>query len=227
MRDRTTSDRALATARWLDLWFEDLSYDCPYKCLVIDRNSRSFNAGKYPRHHDLYNHAAGMALTGAVAWSLGDFDRVQLAIYSEERTLAHDDPFCTLLPRYLVSRVAKKRYQGNVRYPSLVQPMSPVTMIPGDPARAEAEVAQHCEFLQLTDAITGAVAQVVNASASTEVKLDLAALVGEWIQDTRQPPWLQSKDLHQRFSVSCYPGPSGEFFDVPLRISNRNQPRLL
>ena len=100
-------------------------------------------------------------------------------------------------------------------------------MIPGDPARAEAEVAQHCEFLQLTDAITGAVAQVVNASASTEVKLDLAALVGEWIQDTRQPPWLQSKDLHQRFSVSCYPGPSGEFFDVPLRISNRNQPRLL
>ncbi len=171
LRDRTMSERASATARWLDLWFQELSFDCPYKCLVIDRNSRAFDADKYSQHHDLYNHAAGMALTGAVAWSLAQYDRVRLALYSEERTLSAHDPSCSSLPQYLISRIARRRLQGQVRYPHIVQPLAQVTMVPGDPGRVDSGRAEQCEFVQLTDGLTGAVAQAVNASASSEVKL--------------------------------------------------------
>jgi hypothetical protein len=227
LRDRSAGDRTAATARWLDLWFEDLSYDCPHKCFAIDRGSPTFDPSKYSSHHDLYNHAAGMALTSAVAWSLNTYDRVKLSIFSEERALRPDDPFTSWLPKYLISRVAKKRYQGKVKYPQLEQPLAPVTMVFGDPARVTTDACSHCELLQLTDALTGAVAQAINASAESEVKLDFGAHVGQWIDDTRQPPWLQSKDLHRRFSVSCYPGPKNDFFDFPLKISNRRQMTLL
>lgn len=227
LRDRGSAEKAGATARWLDLWFEDLSFDCPYKCLIVDRQSPAFRASSYPNHHDLYNHAAGMALTGAVAWSLGSYDQIDLALYSEERSLSHEDPFLTSVPRYLALRVHRKRLQGRVKYPELDPPPGAITPVPGDPAKAQGELGLHCELVQLTDALTGAVAQAVRASAAATVKLDLGTMVSGWIEDTRQPPWLQASQLHRRFSVSCFPGKGGGFYDVDLRISSRDQPPLL
>jgi hypothetical protein len=95
--------------------------------------------------------------------------------------------------------------------------------VAGDPSRAEPELKEHCEFIQLVDLILGGVAQALNANAQQRVKIDLSSMIAGWIEDTRRPPWLQDKDLHRRFSVSCYPDANGSFCDVPLAIVSRDQ----
>jgi hypothetical protein len=105
-------------------------------------------------------------------------------------------------------------------------PAGEVTLVAGDPRRAVPELQGHCEFIQLTDVLTGALAQALNAPASQRVKLDLGQVAAGWIEDSRQPPWHQHKHLHRRFSVSCFPNAGGGFYDVPLGIKGRGQMRL-
>jgi hypothetical protein len=228
LRDNARNPKPRIAAEWLRLYFGELARYCFYKCMIADTQAPSFDPARFPKPHHLYNHTALLAVFGGVAWSLSGYDQVTLALFSERQTRPDDDAFASYLPSELVRRAARRKPAAG---PRIAVPLGAVTLVPGDPRQAALdkrwpELAGHCELIQLTDVLTGAVAQALNAQASQQVKLDLGQLAAGWIEDSRRPPWHQQHDLHRRFSVSCWPNAKGGFYDVPLRIEERGQMRL-
>ena len=221
LRDKGRSPKAIVTAKWLNLFFTDISNYCFYKCMIVDMRSPAFDKSRFSRPSILYNNTALLSVYSGIVWSFKKYDQVTLSVFSEALTRSKDDNFETYLPRELV-----KRAQNSKTCPNISVPLMKVTLVNGDPHKVDFSLAEHCEFIQLTDAITGAVSQAINAKASQEIKIDLGELVAGWIGDTRMPPWLQKNQLHRRFSVSCYPDGKGEFYDVPLAISSQNKNQL-
>lgn len=219
LRDNTRSPMSIIASKWLNLFFNELSNYCFYKCMVIDMHSSHFKHARYPTPHFLYNHSTLLSVYGGITWSLRKYTKVILSIYSEAMTRASDDNFEDYLPDELARRAG-----ANKKCPQIIVPSGKVTSVIGDPRKVQPELAAHCEFIQLTDILTGAVGQAVNAKASQQIKIDLGKLVADWIGDTRMTPWLQENRLHRRFSVSCYDG--NKFYDVRLGILTQNQMKL-
>ncbi len=226
LRDKARSPKGEVAWNWTNLYFSTLSYFCPFKCMVADTASAHALITRFSKPHHLYNYTAMMAVRSALPWSFRELDLLHLNIYSESTSRTPDDNFATYLPRQ-VARSANSPRPRRPKCPRIAEPVLPVGMVEGDPSKAPAKDAGHCEFVQLADLLTSGVAQAVNASAQQSIKLELASLVADWIDDTRLPPWSQALDLHRRFSVSCFPSPSGGFFEVDLSVSRKGQPPLL
>lgn len=222
LRDRSSGAKARAAKNWIDRYFDKWSYDCPYKCMIADRKSPHKQISRHATNHDLYNYTTLLGLHGGIAWSFSRYQELSLRICSEDRSRPPEDDFCTSVPHRLKLKLNQFR-DPRSKSPRLVEPQPSITLVVGDPAKVPPEQRGDCEFIQLVDLLTGAVNQAVNASASQEIKLDLGSLAASWIADTRLPPWTQKKNLHRRFSVSCFPDKIGGFFDVPLEIAHRGQ----
>jgi len=97
---------------------------------------------------------------------------------------------------------------------------SPIITLSGDPEKVAPEFAGYCEFLQMTDVLTSAVAESINAGATKLIKIELAKLVAKEVLDVRKLPWEQDKDLHRRFSISCFPNAQGGFYDCDLAVTH-------
>lgn len=225
LRDKTSSKKGSVASKWLDLYFASISSDCPYKCMLADTYSKHNQITRFTKDFQLYNYATVLAIHGGISWSLIDYERISLTIYSEETSRSPDDNFTTYVPSQIHLRVNRRR-RPHSRAPLLDSQPPRVKLIPGDPAKATKEDFGHCQFVQLTDLITGAVNEAINSRAIQQIKIDLGKLVASWIQDTRLPPWVQSQALHRQFSISCFPDSSGGFYDVPLTIATKNQLRL-
>jgi hypothetical protein len=223
LRDNARNPKAQIAAEWLRLYFRELSGFCFYKCMIADTHAPGFDPARFPKPFQLYNHTATLAVFGGVVWSLKPYDEVTLELYSEKISRPDEDNFSTYLPSEIVRRARRRKASAG---PVVVVPGGQVTLVPGNPRQATPEMAGHCEFIQLTDLLTGAVAQALNAPATQQVKLDLGQMAAGWIEDSRRPPWRQQHDLHRRFSVSCYPDARGGFYNVPLAIEGRGQMRL-
>jgi len=223
LRDNARNPKSHIAAEWVRVYFGELAHYCFYKCMIADTRAPRFNPARFPKPFHLYNHTATLAVFGSIVWSLKQYDEVSLALFSESITRPEEDNFAAYLPSELARR-ARLRRVGDC--PRVTVDGGRVTLVPGDPRKAAPEMKGHCEFIQLTDLLTGAVAQVLNAPASQQVKLDLGQIAAAWIEDSRRPPWHQQHDLHRRFSVSCYPDAKGRFYDVPLAIEGRGQMRL-
>jgi Protein of unknown function (DUF3800) len=225
LRDNTSSRKSRVAATWLSNYFASLSYYCPFKCMIADTASDSDQIRRFKKQHHLYNYTAMMAIRSAVPWCFGEYDTLELSIYSEFMDRSFDDNFTNYVPREVAKR-ANLKQKHSARAPAIVEPISDVVLVVGDPEKTKTEHAGHCEFIQLADLLTSAIGQIVNASAIQLIKIDLALLVASWIKDTTLPPWIQAHNLHRRFSVSCFPGADGDFYDVPLNITQKYQMKL-
>jgi len=188
LRDNTKSPAAIVATKWLDLFFNEISNYSFYKCMIVDMHSPNFNKAKFSTPHLLYNHSAMLSVYSGITWSLKKYDTVTLFVYSEAMTRASNDNFEEYLPQELARRAG-----NNKKCPQVIIPREKVTLVTGDPRKVEPSLAEHCEFIQFTDILTGAVSQAINANASQQIKIDLGNLVANWIGDTRMPPWLQKK----------------------------------
>jgi hypothetical protein len=180
--------------------------------------SPAFDRSRYTENYQIYNHFAVTAIWSGLRWCFPHVAKLRLQIISEEMSRSHEDDFGTFVPDRL-KRKALNRLDIVFEQPALIT-------VPGDPQVAPPEHHHHCEFLQLTDLLTSAIAEAVQAKANRMIKQDLAQHIGQWIADTRELPWLQEYDLHRRFSVSCYPNEKGDFYDVDLAIKKRRQNEL-
>jgi hypothetical protein len=219
LRDNTKNLKAMIASDWLKLFVKELSNYCFYKCLIVDRHSPAFDKKKFLKPYYFYNFTALLAIYSGIVWSLKKYDEISLSIFSEEISRAKNDNFETYLPRELINRAEKKK-RG---FPKITVTGMKVILVNGNPRKVKHELAGQCELIQLTDVITSAVGQAVNAKATQQIKIDLGKMVGDWIRDTRIPPWLQTKELHRRFSVSCFPDVNGGFYDVHLSILSKDQ----
>ena len=219
LRDNTENPKAIIASEWVKTYFCDISSYGFYKCMIVDRQSPAFDESRYLKPFHLYNYFAMLSVFGGVTWSLNNFDEVELSIYSEDMTRTSEDNFISYLPRELITRAEKRK---NPR-PRIVLPNKKVILVNGDPRKVNMNLSTHCEFIQLTDIITGGISQAINARASQDAKLSLGRTISEWIKDTRLPPWLQTKDLHRIFSISCFLNGIGGFYNVNLEIENKDQ----
>lgn len=188
LRDKARTPKAIIAAQWLNLFFTEISNYCFYKCLMVDMHAPNFNKAKFSTPHFLYNHTALLAIYGGISWSLKKYDKVTLSIFSEEMSRSSDDNFEDYIPQELAYRSGKSK-----KCPQTIIPLEKVKLVNGDPRKVIPSLAEHCEFIQLTDILTGAVSQAINAKASQQVKIDLGNLVADWIGDTRMPPLVARK----------------------------------
>jgi hypothetical protein len=221
LRDNTPSLMPSVTAEWIRLYFAQLSEYCFYKCMIVDTRSPAFNQSKFPKPYLLYNHTAMLAVFSGIIWCLKMYGQVTISIFSETVSRSKEDNFISYLPREVV-----RKSQNSNKCPIVSIVPNSVTLINGNPKIVEPHLKEHCEFIQLTDVLTGAVAQAINTKASQRVKIDLAKIAANCITDSRLPPWKQTKDLHRKFSISCFPDNNGLFYDVNLEVESHNQPKF-
>lgn len=226
LRGHQAGPKASCAKGWLSLYATQFSEFCFYHCLAVDTHSPGFEHKRFGEPHYAYNRFARMAIEGGIAWSLNRYPRVALRFYSDAKFRQEGDNFATYIPEQTCKSIAEKRKKKPGHYPE-IRPLYPkVIPVDSNPSRVEANLREASELIQLVDLITSNVAQALTGRSEQRAKIALAEMVAEWIEDTRKPPWLQTEELHRRFSVSCFPDSRGEFYNPVLSVRYKNQPLL-
>lgn len=209
--------------KWLDVYALRFSESCFYHCLALDTESPAFRPEDFGEGYHAYNYFAKVAVVGAIAWCLKGCPRVALKLHSHEKARPQGDNFETYLPREVCTALDAKREDRPAAYPEIRLLHSAVLQVGSDPASAAPGEEQECEFTQLVDLVTSSIGQVLSGGSGRRGKIALAELVAGWVEDTRKPPWLQTKELHRRFSLSCFPDKDGRFYDPRLATRSTKQ----
>jgi len=226
LRGHPTGPKARCASGWLNLYAGQFSEFCFYYCLAVDTHSGGFQHERFSESHHAYNRFARMAVEGGIAWSLKRYERVALRFYSDEKCRQEGDNFAVYLPQETCNSIRGKRERRPANYPEIRLAHPEVTPVISDPSRAMPDMRQECELIQLVDLLTSSIAQALTGRSGQKAKIALAEVVARWIDDTRKPPWLQTEELHRRFSVSCFPDEKGQFYSPAPAVMNRNQPAL-
>lgn len=207
------------------VFFSELLEHTTYYCLCVDTESPCFDFERFGDAYQAYNRFVRMAYDSAIPWFFSGARHISVRMFSDKKDRPLDDNFATYLPRAVVESNERKQAFAPDRYPELTLRSDRVTDIDSDPAK-NTDSSMDCELTQLTDLLTSAIGQALTGSSGLLAKLSLGELVAEWVDDVRRPPWLQSKDVHRRFNVSCFPSPDGRFYQPELIGSASAQMRL-
>lgn len=211
--------RANRCARaWLNIYAKNLSSEHRFYCLGIDTLSPAFDSSRFGQPHHAYNRFARMCIENAVPWFLASLDRIELAFFSDAKSRKLGDNFETYLPAAVCESLAHKRKIKPSLYPTVCWHSHEVMCVESDPEKVDPYLKDECELIQLTDLLTSCIAQAATARSGRKGKVSLAEIVGRWIADVRKPPWIQTKELHRRFCVRCFPSDEGKFFDPNLKV---------
>lgn len=227
LRQSTTGPKARCARGWLNFYVAQFSEFCYYHCLAVDTHSSGFDHSRFPAPHYAYNRFARMAIEGGIAWSLKQYYRVALRFYSDSKFRREGDNFAVYVPRQVMKAIEEKRRKRPSAYPEVRLLHTEVIAVDSDPANASPELREESELIQLVDLLTSNIAQALTGRSGQKAKIALAEMVARWIEDTRQPPWLQTEELHRRFSVSCFPDERERFYNPTLAVTKRNQLSLL
>lgn len=223
LRHAVKGNKYQCVQHWLQTYIQELSNDCFYYCLAIDTHSPSFQSERFGETYHAYNYFTRMAIVAGIAWFLAPYRRVALHFFSDGKKRGIDDNFATYLPRQVCMTIAEKRQKNPFDYPQIRLLSHQVAKISSNPQWVNEELRPACELIQLVDLLTSGVQQALTANSSQQAKVILAEMIAGWVEDTRRPPWLQTKELHRRFSLSCFPNRAGTFHDPTLAITTRNQ----
>jgi hypothetical protein len=210
----------------MDVCVAQLSERCFYHCLAVDTKSAAFMPRRFGEPHQAYNYFARTAIVGAIAWCLKDFRAVALKLHSDCKTRLEGDNFEEYIPREVTAAIQEKRRRRPSAYPALRLLADRVVLVDSNPMSVDKTLREECELTQLVDIVTSAIMQALTAASGRTAKLALADLIAAWVVDTRKPPWLQTEELHRRFSVSCFPGSDGGFYNPALPVITRHQMQL-
>ena len=205
---------------WLNAYASRLSNFCFYYCLAIDTYSSAFDHDRFSQPYHVYNRFMRMSIESAIVWFLARYGRIALKIYSDAKRRPKEDNFLEYIPAEILRSIGRKRREKPNAYPKIHLLHPQVLLVDSDPAKTPEEMQEECELTQLADLLTSAIAQAITGSSGQKAKIALAETVGRWIEDTRKPPWLPTKDLHRRFAVSCFPDENGRFYNPALAVKD-------
>ena len=220
LRNRVTGSKGRCATGWLNAYASWLSNFCFYYCLAIDTCSPAFDHDRFSQPYHVYNRFMRMSIESAIAWFLARYGRVALKIYSDAKQRPKEDNFLGYIPAEISRSIGRKRREKPNAYPEIRLRQPQVIPVESDPAKVPEEMQEECELIQLADLLTSAIAQAITGSSGQKGKISLAETVGRWIEDTRKPPWLQTRDLYRRFSVSCFPDENGSFYNPELAVKD-------
>ena len=227
LRKSTKGSKAQCAKGWLQTYARNLSDTVFYHCLAVDTHSSGFEHQRFGKAYHVYNYFARTALVGGIAWSLKRYKKVAMSIYSDKKSRQRGNNFAAYIPREVSKAILAKRSRKKSSYPEIRLTSPTVALVDSDPANVPSDIADDCELIQLVDLLTSSIAQALSATSGQKAKVMMAEIVADWIADTRKPPWLQSKELHRRFSLSCFPDEKGRFYTPGLKIIEKKQPKLL
>lgn len=223
---KTSGPIATCTKGWLQNYLNFSRY-CYYHCLAINTHSPQFDHSRFSKPYYCYNYYARTAIVGAIAWSLASYHThtINLRIFSDPKRRSSGDNFASYIPSEVQQTIQQKKQAKPAKYPTL-SIAEEVCLVTSDPKKVDKDLKDECELIQLADLLTSNIAQAIKSSSDQKGKIALALQISEWIDDTRNPPWLQTKELHRRFSISCFPDETGRFYDAALPIKEKMQPTL-
>jgi len=207
--------------KWLNVYLV-FSEHCFYYCLAVDTRSPAFQHANFSDPYYVYNYFARTAIVGGIAWALKPYPKVKLRFHSDHKRRPKDDNFAEYIPQAVLESIQEKRIAKPSSYPQITPLNQEVVLIESDPKKVTPALRVESELTQLTDVITASVAQALIATGN-QIKTNLGEMVGTWIEDTRKLPWQQEKDLHRRFSLSCFPDEKGGFYRPMLAVTERSQ----
>ncbi len=219
---KETGAKAECIRKWLKLYLGFSEY-CFYHCLAIDTKSPAFRHDEFSEPYYVYNYFARTAIVGGISWFLKGYSKVKLQIFSDPKWRRKNDNFARYIPQAVLASINEKRQNKPGSYPEIILADQSITLVDSDPQKVRPVLKPASEFIQLTDLLTSSVAQALNASSGNQAKIDLAQMMASWIEDTRRPPWLQTKELHRRFSLSCFPNEKGQYYNPNLAVTQRDQ----
>jgi hypothetical protein len=225
LRNHVKGPKTNCAKAWLNLYTRQLSGFCFYHCLAIDTHSPAFKQNSCEAYL-VYNRFARMALEGGIAWCLKKYRRIAIKFYSDGKRRGNGDNFTQYILRETCSSISCKRQESPNKYPEIRMKDPEAICITSNPGEATIDIRQECEFIQLVDLITSSIAEALTCNSDQKAKIGLAQIVGRWIDDVRKPPWLQTAELHRRFSLTCFPDENGNFYTPSVPILNKNQPGL-
>lgn len=223
LRGHLAGPKVRCAKSWLNLYGKQFSEFCFYHCLAVDTHSPGFEHRRFGEPHHAYNRFARMAIEGAIAWGLKGYQHVALKFYSDGKFRQQGDNFATYIPNETYASITEKRHKNPGNYPEIRFIHPTVISVNSNPSHTDPNLLPECEMIQLVDLMTSNIVQALDAQSGQIAKIALAETIAQWIEDTRRPPWLQTKELHRRFSVSCFPDAKGQFYNPSLAIVNRNQ----
>lgn len=223
---KTSGPIAACTKGWLQTYL-NFSQHCYYHCLAINTHSPQFDHSRFSEPYYCYNYYARTAIVGAIAWSLTGYQAhtVNLQIFSDPKRRSSGDNFAHYVPSEVQRSIQQKKLAKPAKYPTL-SIAEEVCLVTSNPQQVDESRREECELVQLADLLTSNVAQAIKSSSDQKGKIALALQISEWIDDTRKPPWLQTNELHRRFSISCFPDEKGNFYDAALSVKEKTQPML-
>ena len=216
--------KAQVIKKWLNVYLS-FSDHCFYHCLAIDTHSPAFQHDKFSTPYYVYNYFTRVAIVGAIAWALKSYPKVKLRFHSDHKRRPKDDNFAEYIPQAVLKAIQTKRDVKPSAYPEITLLNQEIVLIESNPQKATPDLRVESEMIQLTDIITASVAQALTAIGN-QAKIKMSEIVGAWIEDTRKLPWKQEKNLHRRFSLSCFPNAKGEFYNPMLAIVEQKQSPL-
>lgn len=225
IRNHEKGPKARCAKSWLNLYSQQLSEYSFYKCLAIDTQSSRFK-NNFREAYQGYNRYARMALEGGIAWCLKKHRRVAIKFYSDGKKRGKGDNFTQYILRETCSSISGKRQKYPDKYPEIRMSYPEAICITSNPKETSSDTRQECEFIQLADLITSGIAEALTCNSDQKAKIGLAQIVGRWIEDVRKPPWLQTEELHRRFSLTCFPDEKGNFYTPYVPVLNKDQPGL-
>lgn len=223
LRQSVTGPKAQCATNWLRLYVSQFSEFCFFHCLAVDTHAPGFQHDRFGEAHQVYNYFTRVAVVGGIAWSLKQYQRVALKFHSHAKSRCDGDNFATYVPSEVYNRIQEKRSQKPAEYPEIRLLRTEVVSVGSDPAEVNPDLGQECELIQLVDLMTSSIAQAITDRSEQKSKIALAEMIASWIEDTRKPPWLQTEELHRRFSFSCFPDEKGRFYNPTLAVIERNQ----
>jgi hypothetical protein len=223
LRKHITGSKTYCTTGWLNTYASRLSDFCFYHCLAIDTYSPAFDHDRFSQLYHVYNRFMRMSVENAIAWFLARYGRVAFKIYSDAKSRPEGDNFLEYIPAEISRSIERKRHEKPNAYPEIRLLHPQVLLVNSDPAKAPEEMREECELIQLADLLTSAIAQAITGRSGQKAKISLAETVGPWIEDTRKPPWLQTRGLYRRFSVSCFPDENGAFYNPELAVKDHSR----
>lgn len=219
--------KARVARRWLTIYKNMWAHKAWFNVLAVNTRHLLYDKHRFTQNFHAYNRFTAMAVKGGLAWHFGDADLLKLRMYSDEKSrrpqgLLGDGITTDNFEQYLTKRLQEDTQKYKGPKVKLVEPVQCLSCHKAGPFSTEQEI------IQLTDLLLGSVATAVERKSDRPAKLWFGKEVCVLMEDIRLKPRNQRHGLHRRFSVSYFPGKSGQIYnDGQLKIrDNENQLRL-
>lgn len=216
--------KARLAEKWLCLYKNGLFQYANFSCLVINRNSPSYNHHRFSQEFHAYNRFTAMALKAGIAWHLtqAGYDRVQLIPVSDgkDRRSRPDQGLVDNFEDYVPMRVELDNWLSR----EVLRKNYPKVMM----SRIKTLSSKENDLLQLTDLLLGAFQCALVCASGRQTKLKFANMIAEWYEDSCKKPWEQRFKMHRKFSAWGFPDIDGKpYKDIKLKIFEKADKKQL